>query len=398
MNAGLSINNRAIFFLMAGYIWVLPVEGTVAARNTFFLLLVAAFVFFHSKPKERLYFPLIKQWTLYASIALFSINSALNPAYSLGEIKTEILIPLILFFLAANLIKSENDWRKFMGLIIIGNFVLVALSIIYNFTGEATKDGLTATINTGVGKYSTYMILVMPLMIGSIALERKRIFLALGIAALVLAGIASIYLTFNRQSFVTLIVELSVAATILFLMPAYRRYWPWCLGGSALLMSLFYFQYATKNPLAAQNLLWEIQSDVRWLTWTEVINHIKKNLMIGSGFGLRSFAFAFPDLAANSPFWHGHNLFINKAVQMGIPGLVIFIILIGSVFFKIIKGLKGSESIKIIALAGAAMIVGMVTKNMTDDFFYRETGYLFWLLTGAVIGVVQHQGLCTRTS
>jgi len=100
------------------------------------------------------------------------------------------------------------------------------------------------------------------------------------------------------------------------------------------MIGLFYFQYTTRDPLAAQNLLIAMQTDERWLTWVRVTGYIKENLMSGAGFGIRSFAFAFPDLASNSAFWHGHNLFLNKAVQMGIPGLVVFLFLIGAIFFQ----------------------------------------------------------------
>jgi len=59
-------------------------------------------------------------------------------------------------------------------------------------------------------------------------------------------------------------------------------------------------------------------------------------------------------------------------------------------FFSNHKGLKGVGAVPVIAVAGAAMVVGMIMKNMTDDFFYREAGYIFWLFSGAIVGVVRH--------
>mgnify|MGYP006866175926 CR=1 FL=1 len=39
-----------------------------------------------------------------------------------------------------------------------------------------------------------------------------------------------------------------------------------------------------------------------------------------------------------------------------------------------------------VGAAGLALVVGVVAKNMTDDFFVRHNALLFWSLTGAALG------------
>jgi hypothetical protein len=39
-----------------------------------------------------------------------------------------------------------------------------------------------------------------------------------------------------------------------------------------------------------------------------------------------------------------------------------------------------------IGAAGLALVAGVVVKNLTDDFFVRQSALLFWSLVGAGLG------------
>jgi hypothetical protein len=42
-----------------------------------------------------------------------------------------------------------------------------------------------------------------------------------------------------------------------------------------------------------------------------------------------------------------------------------------------------------LAVAGLSVVVAVFVKNMTDDFFVRDTALMFWLVMGLLIGVLR---------
>jgi O-antigen ligase len=84
---------------------------------------------------------------------------------------------------------------------------------------------------------------------------------------------------------------------------------------------------------------------------------------------------------------------LNKAVQMGVPGVIAFLLLFWAMPWKARKGLDQGRAEQLIALTGIALACGVFSKNMTDDFFTRDGALLYWLLAGATLGSLRH---CTR--
>jgi hypothetical protein len=46
-----------------------------------------------------------------------------------------------------------------------------------------------------------------------------------------------------------------------------------------------------------------------------------------------------------------------------------------------------------VGATGLALVVGVIAKNMTDDFFVRHNALLFWSLTGAALGATSARTL-----
>lgn len=376
---------------LAFLIWTLPVAGTIAFRYLLLIILLGGLSWQLWQKRQRPDVPLLWPWVSYATVALISLFFSADIKYSLSEIKIEILQGFLVYFLAANLIRDLAALRRFLGFAVVGNAFLVAFSLTTSALGETTKDGLVGSLNSGVGNWSTYLVAIIPLLIVVVLDTGNRLGRAnrYAIGGLCLGGIASLYFTQNRQSFVALFVELAVVAAILSSTPEGRRHLKWLLIPVAGSVMLFIVLYMQRDPLAAQSFGRALQGDVRWEAWRLCIDQLIAHPWMGGGFGLRTFEAVFPELASRSVFWHAHNTVLNKGVQMGLPGIVVFLVLIFSVIWQMMRGLKYGGTLAIAAIAGIAMVAGVFTKNMTDDFFYRESGYLFWLLSGAVVGAIR---------
>lgn len=378
---------KILWFGFAVYVSILPVGATTALRNLMFALVLATLGYLLWKAKQRPQVPIGLPWLAFLLPALFSLSYSVDVGYSLGEIKTEIAFPFFIFAMAATVVSDEKSFLRFLTILTVANLFLVAFSVATGLTGGSTKDYLVGTLNTGVGYYSTYLVAVMPFIAVFFwhARSQSRT-LASAALLLLMANLASLYISGNRQGLLAVLVEIGVF--VIFVRKSLtRRHWAIIALAALSVGLLFLFQFANRDPSASKGLGTAMSNDVRWPVWRACIEELVAHPWTGSGFGLRIFQIAYPQFSANGPFWHAHNVLLNKGIQMGVPGVIGFLLL----FFSVPKAMFASRRLHgmagVAAVAGVVMSIGFLLKNMTDDFFYRESGYVFWLLSGAVLGL-----------
>jgi O-antigen ligase len=390
--------DRGFWGVLAIYLWVLPIGGTTAVRNLTMVLLLLLAVVAVLRRAAQPCFPLRYLWLAYLAVAASTLAYALDPAYSLQEIRVEILYPAAVFFIAATLIRSPCQWMRMAWLLLLGNAVLALFTIYTGITGGTTKDGLVGSLNSGVGSYSTYVVTALPIVaaLGLSAWREGRHFLALGSALALAANLAALYFTLNRQSFVALFAEVMVIVLLTLARSFTLKRAIAAVAVTVTLATLVAFQalHRAAPPSSADTgtvLQSETRQDPRWPVWKRVVADVAGSPWTGAGFGLRSFNLKYEGkVVFDGPFWHAHNMVLNKAVQMGVPGAVAFLCLFWAVPWRARRGLAGATTERTIALAAIALACGVFAKNMTDDFFTRDGALLYWLLAGATLGSLRH--------
>jgi len=76
------------------------------------------------------------------------------------------------------------------------------------------------------------------------------------------------------------------------------------------------------------------------------------------------------------------------ALQLGWVGEAIFIAMLVLLAIEFARALRQRESCAA-GILGLAVIGGFVTKNLTDDFFYRQNGVVFWAVMGMLLGLAR---------
>lgn len=387
--------NRLFWLVLTVYLAILPVAGTTAIRYLAFLALLGLLVQAIVRRQLRPHSELLGPWLLYGGTALASLGYAIDPLYSLSEIRVEIIYPFLLFLLAANTIRSLPALFRLLAVVALGASFFAAFTLTTQWLGGSTKDGLIGTLNTGVGNYSTYLVTVMPL-IAALAVHHWRDDRRpLALALLVLLGLcgAAMMVTLNRQGFVALLVELAVVLAWLLWRGCSRRTLFILLGVAALAGWLLLSQFERRFAAApGQGLLQIIQADPRWELWRFTFSHLLEHPLLGGGYGQRVFRMQYPDFAPGTMLWHAHNMVINKGVQMGVPGILAFLVVFFAVPWRLLRGIRQPGMLGLVCLAGVSMAAGVFMKNMTDDFFMRENGLLFWFLAGSLLGTLRHAG------
>ncbi|WP_253196762.1 O-antigen ligase family protein [Burkholderia cenocepacia] len=133
-----------------------------------------------------------------------------------------------------------------------------------------------------------------------------------------------------------------------------------------------------------------LSSDTRPKLWRFYDEQGSRHKWLGIGFGKPVPGMAYrsempPELLALEPqaLTHAHNLFLNTWLQTGRIGLAMQALLLAALVFAFWRLRKADPWI---AAGGIALVVGMVTKNLVDDFMWQTTILAFWAFAGLVLG------------
>ena len=374
-------------------LFLLPFAHTTALRSIALVLTVAAAIYAWRKdpgPPVPLKIPL----ALWLGMALVSLAWARNPAYSLGEIRAEIVFDIVYFLAFFALARESRHWNLFRGALVAGLAAIAGIAVwVYDPTEALNIDSYLG----GVLSMSTHLVTVFPLLLVA-AFEFRKDSRALGVAVLSAVAILIVgYLTFNRMFILAIVIcSLAVAVTLfgrhlsgprhLAIIPAAAA----VFAGASLLFFISVAQHRAGTENVDKTVRTTVESDPRWTIWKFSAGLIREHPLSGEGFGL----FAAQDLyrarfpgKAQREFTHAHNPFLNSAVQMGVGGVAVLLFLLFCLFREFWKLWRSDRTqVSLIGSAGLAMLIGVLVKAQTDDLWGRHNGYLFWALTGMMLG------------
>lgn len=115
---------------------------------------------------------------------------------------------------------------------------------------------------------------------------------------------------------------------------------------------------------------------------------IKDNPLIGVGLG--NFRYRYPEymLKAKEHFLHAHNVFLQIAVEMGIPGLLAFLWLLFLFFKDIFFQRQEDKYLKVVSIGFCAGIIAILITSLFHDVFHsRQIATLTWYVMGMAIAI-----------
>lgn len=372
---------------LAVLLFILPFPGTVTLR----LLALAAGLIVCASIWYKQGFPEVPAKTvllLWAGCALLSLASAIDPVYSLIEIKNEIGYTMAAYLGFITLTRTRGDANFLVIALILGNLVLSMFALQEHFSSDSAywnERGLAG----GSGSYSTYLLALLPALLwaGSTLRHSHRWSLISGLIALqlivaVLVGQRAFWLVFALQVLLALYL-LRARGFIAISVTRVRA-----IGALAVILSALAIVGATDRR---DTISWT--QDPRLATWPAVTARILEQPLTGKGFGRETMKMAYPDLLDRKypEVWHAHNLFLNYGMAMGIPGMIAIVLVFFTLLRKFWKLSRADD--RVIAMAGICgvlLVVGVVVRNFTNDLFQRDLALLFWSIVGMLLGYAQH--------
>ncbi|APR36450.1 O-antigen ligase family protein [Paraburkholderia sp. SOS3] len=375
--------------------------------------LAAAWSAFRTGGARGLKWPLALPIAAWAAWTLASIGWSFAPSVSLHAWFDEVFYPLVAFWAFWVLGKKSAHPERFVCIAWLACAVLVLTSVVYwGRLQPPTADTFLLHYYARVGHTSTLAIFALTLFAGTLLTRpRWRAVGALGIVLCLFIGLA----TLNRFFWPAVAVTLVIA-----FYPLYRRHLVLAavsiaivavagLGtlelssrlriGEAIVQAprgaLTVDGHALYLPRALSGIDDTMAGDTRPRLWAFYSSAAKSHEWLGIGFGK-----PLPGLAYHSvmpaallklepvALTHAHNLFLNTWLQTGLIGLALQIVL----FAALIARFWQLRRVNLwIAMAGVALVVGMITKNITDDFMWQTTMLAFWSFAGLMLGCGERQ-------
>lgn len=376
--------------LMAG-VFVLPFLPDML-NLLFMFFLLAVFVFnnivkdVNPLTKTKIDAPII----LYLIIITLSTITSISPTDSLRDLALH-MGGLSFLFVMINTVKEKKDFNIIVTVLVFAA-TLVALYGLYQYVvgveNEAAWVDKEATyVTTRV--YSVfnnpnilaeYLVMIIPLAVSlfwySKKLSKKIMFLGLTLVmvlALVLTQSRGGWVGFAFSALVFIIlIEKRLLLTLV----------PISIGGVYFLpdsiinriMSIVNFN---DSSIAYRITMYEITFDI-----------IKDNWIAGVGFGHLPFKQTFETYIRTHPTFHAHNTYLQTAAEIGIPGLIAFLLFIFILFkYSITQLIKQEDKyIRVMAAGVLSGLGGVLFHGLAENILYLpRIIFTFWIMVSLIL-------------
>ena len=384
----------AFLALFAAYVSLLPIANTIALRYIVFIALLGLTATALWRARQWPALPLATAWGAYAVVGALSLLAAIDPAASLGEFKTEILYCFAVFIVGSVWGERFGRFMPFLAVLALANALLSVTAWCFASYSMSTPEAQQIPRIAYAGLNSNWILIAIffyALAIPRLWRRRQRL-AALALLLLIGLDLWAMTVGANRQNWVALAAGICCAGVVLlYFRFSWRRLGAW-IALLGIVVAIFAWQTLRRAPpplvvgtetAPAPALTQDVRLEIWSFTWKK----IAAQPWSGAGMGRDVFKKAYPDYQARSPEqWHAHNMLLNKGVQMGLPGMLAFLLLWLALGRRLVGHLRDDPARRLLATAGLAAVAATFVKNMTDDFFVRDVALLFWLVMGLLLG------------
>lgn len=264
--------------------------------------------------------------------AIFLVPFSYWPMGSISFLTDVYFKTLVIFWLLASTVSARTRLRQVFWTLSLMSIPL-GVSGIENFLAGQYVDGATyppralgyeSGLTKNPNDLALMLNMILPLSVALFLANRKPMVRAVMLGIICL-NIAAVIVTFSRAGFLTLAVTFTVYLWRLRARP--ERGWAW----AALALALLCFPLLPSGYSDRLATITAIESDTtgsaqeRWRDSLAAVTFILKNPIVGGGMGMTT-------LAMNEELgmtWRlVHNAYLEYALDLGIPGLVLFLMLL----------------------------------------------------------------------
>lgn len=359
---------------------------------------------------------------LFISIGLFllsatiSIFTSSNLKSALGEWKAFYIEPVILFFILITnykLLITKKFINNIIFALILSGIITSILAIFQHFTGWLVPEAFWQNQNTfrvtawygfpnAVGLFLAPLVpLAIYLAIENWKQMMKVESIKYKVKSCVLIGVFLL----STFTFILAIIYarstgalVGLVAGIGFLLLIYKKTrWYTLAVGIIGLISLFSFPGL--SSLKNEILLQDRSGQIRVSIWSETIRFLKDNPIFGAGLASYSEKIIPYHTTLNDEgieiFHHPHNIFLTMYVNLGLLGLISFVLIIVSLFlipyslFKNKHNMEHGTWNSLPIYLTTSLIIILIMGLVDSPYIKNDLAIFFWLMPALLINVTQ---------
>lgn len=360
----------------------------VALRMLLLVLGVACAAFAAARAwrSMRILPPVWLPFLLWAAWSALSLIWSIEPARSEKELTNEVgyaALALLMCHVAAQAPRAPRIMLPLFGAAVV---LLCAVAL------HAYREGQEFFVegwHGGTSNLSSALLMLMPCAVaagwyghrtGSRALRTA----SAGLAVLMLFAA---YTTLNRTLWIGLGIEAALFGALLALRARSARVRiasvvlaAGAVAGSAVLS----WHVNDLRGFATPGLA--LASEPRVTLWPKVVEAIEERPLTGYGFGRGLLRQSLTEYYGSGLIWHAHNLFLDTALQTGLPGLALFLVLLAAIVRQGWRAFRGADDGRAACgLALLGLVTGMAVLNMSNTILVRQNALLFWGVIGVLL-------------
>jgi putative inorganic carbon (HCO3(-)) transporter len=335
-----------------------------------------------------------------ATWSAVTVPFSLWPGGSMGTLTDLFLKAIIFFWLIGALVTTEHRLRRFLWLLVVCTIPL-SLTGVKNYLSGA----FLATSASGVPRIFGYagsgltdnpnnLALMLNLLIpfaAALALTERRPAYRLVAGAAVLLSSAAVVATFSRAGFVTM----ATLGLIAFVTLVRKR--PLAAFGAVLVLVL-------AVPLVPQgyrdrlSTIINIQADPtgsaqeRWGDFNAAVAIVARNPIVGAGLDQNVLAL---NQERGAAWVQVHNVYLQYAVDLGLPGLALYLWLFASIFrtaWRARRRAAADPSLHDLAVVAASVQASLVAFGVAAMFHPVAYHFYFFCVAGVALAVANALG------
>ncbi len=312
---------------------------------------------------------------------LISISVALNRNASLIALLCAV-IAIIMFYLIVIYMRFKPEHCKIIISLVIISFSIIIIAGLLQFIFNKYSTWMDVTLPNGTvehrgrlnsffifpNSFSASIVLVLPLIFSAIFLKKLNLFYKIILFMLFAMGIFCLISTYSRAGWIGFAVA---AVVIIYLLGQKKRF---------ILIPLIVFILISLSLLLCihketlKSYVFHNYSDKsRQFIFVKSLKMLKEHPLTGIGIGNFHYVYPLYMLPGEETLpeevsrpWHAHNLFLNMAVEMGLPGLIAFLWFILSIFMQIRMSITEDMEYKEILYGIIAGLTGFLIFNQID--------------------------------
>lgn len=329
---------------------------------------------------------------LFLGVQVLSTVLSITPIKSLQNLSISIL-SICIYFIMVNTIETKEDLDKCIKVFMLIVFALSILGIYQHFTLGATNavwvdqevnpDLETRVIGTFgnpniFAEYIEHMLPVTILLFFGYKSWRNKIIQA----GMSLVMLACLILTFSRGGWLGFAVAAMFILAIQFI-----HYVPFFI--TVGLASIPFLPDVILQRIASTGSTSDTSNAYRILLWEGTWNMIKDLWPTGIGFGYWAYRYGYLYYAVRGTrAWHSHNLYLEIFAEMGIWGILTFILFGVILFISTIQFARKTSSnyMRNVSLGLLCGVIALMVHGVAEHILYMPKSVLtFWILIGLIV-------------